>query len=409
MDVLRIMICGSVDDGKSTLVGRLFHDFGHIKEDHFTAIDRASKKQGLDKQNLAFFTDGLRSEVEQGITIDVAYRYLNFPDRRLIVADAPGHLQYTRNMVTACSQVDAVVLMMDASVGLKEQTIRHLNVATWMRIPKILLCVNKMDLVGFSKEVFETRVKETRALLKGYEKDGEFEAIPFCALEAYGIQSYEDTPLSWFKGVPLCEWLQHKAKIPSHESDALRLSVQGSILPKSSNSVSERRWMAVIHSGTLFHGQELFAARTQTKFTISKLWVKENEVQTATPSQAVFFQAKESVELPPGELCFDPSQAPPTSDRYETELFNLSVRSFQKGDRFLLRTLLTERLVVLESAVEIKPNERGEARLKLQSALSCDPKTDAFHSDASQFILISQPSGNTVAAGFFTKAIHEEN
>ena len=405
MDILRIMICGSVDDGKSTLVGKLFQDFGHIKDDHLLAIDRASKKQGLSTHNLALFTDGLKSEIEQGITIDVAYRYLNLPSLRIIVADAPGHLQYTRNMVTACSQVDAVILMMDASAGLKEQTLRHLSVAQWMNVPRILLCVNKMDLVNFSESVFLERVKETQTALGLTQEQPLLDAIPFCAVEGYGIRNFENTPLSWFQGNSLLDWLKSGTKNLNHSSDPLRISVQGSMIPKNSTSVSERRWFGVIHSGHLHQGQTLAfidPSGSQTEFKISNLWIKQDEAKTALPGDAIVFQIDQSIDLTSGELLFGIDHQLKISKKWKTEIFNLSAKKLIKGDRFLLRTSLSEQLIILEDLEkEIIPNEKGTAVLRLQKTLAADLKSKLNHTETSTFIFINPTDGNTVAAGFF--------
>src|SRR5437870_9639268 len=204
-ELLRLSTAGSVDDGKSTLIGRLLYETKSIFEDQLEALHRASRDQGLDRLNLALLTDGLRAEREQGITIDVAYRYFATPRRTFILADTPGHVQYTRNMVTGASSADLAVVLIDASRGVTEQSRRHLSIASLLRIPHFVVAVNKMDLVGYAEEVFERIKSEFKPFLSRLEVP-DLVFIPISALRGDNVVEHSAN-MPWYRGVPLLHHL----------------------------------------------------------------------------------------------------------------------------------------------------------------------------------------------------------
>lgn len=400
MDQLRMMVCGSVDDGKSTLVGRFFHELGQIKADQVATIEKASRVRGggaAGALNLAYFTDGLRSEVAQGITIDVAYRYLDMAGRRLVVADAPGHFEFTRNMVTACSQVDAVVLLMEAHSGVKEQTRRHLKIARWMKVPKVLVIVNKMDLCEFSEAVFQARQAEVEAEVGV----AEITVIPACATEGYGILSYAETPLSWFQGPSLLDWLK---RIPGSSvfGDArspLRLSVQG--------AASAPGWVwGVVHSGIVAKEDGLQSDGTEGLVQVQEIQIGDESVDQAGPGDPVFLKLDQPTL--PGMLLWTPEKGPQSAQKWRAEICLLLENQKVEGQAFWLRTLLSEKRVCVRAANEggtIVQNEVQEVILEFDEAVALDTRDFAPTGEPGRFVLLAQDTGHTIAAGFLVGAL----
>ncbi|MBL7715269.1 MAG: hypothetical protein JNL01_07340 [Bdellovibrionales bacterium] len=404
MDQLRIMVCGSVDDGKSTLVGRFFHELGQIKSDQVQTIEKASQKNATGREksgvvNLAYFTDGLRSEVENGITIDVAYRYLDMAGRRLVVADAPGHFEFTRNMVTACSQVDAVVLLLEGHSGLKEQTRRHLKIAQWMKIPRILAVVNKMDLCGFSQEIFLKRKQE----IESEAGMAEITVIPACALEGHGILSFAGSPLSWFRGPSLLDWLKQVpgSSVFGHEDASLRLSIQGRVLGAGSD---EAGTLAVIHSGRLQREDCLQTPEVSGLVQVLEIQIGDQVTNHALPGDPVFLKLDREVAA--GTLLTLPEKGPLSARRWKVEICPLLENLDLSGKEFWLRTLLAEKKVrVLPRATStpggFAQNEIQEAVLEFAEDFATDTRDFSGQGDLGRFVLLSLETGGTIAAGFF--------
>src|SRR5919201_992222 len=224
MDLLRFATAGSVDDGKSTLIGRLLLDSKAIFEDQLEAVEATSHSRGYDYTDLALLTDGLRSEREQGITIDVAYRYFATPTRKFIIADTPGHIQYTRNMVTGASTADVALILVDARKGVLEQSRRHALIASLLRIPHTVLCVNKMDLVGFDEGVFEAIASEFSALAERLELD-DASFVPISALHGDNVVERSER-MPWYQGPPLLRWLEDLQVAGDRNLDEVRFPVQ---------------------------------------------------------------------------------------------------------------------------------------------------------------------------------------
>ncbi|HEY5165569.1 MAG TPA: GTP-binding protein, partial [Acidimicrobiia bacterium] len=285
MDLLRFATAGSVDDGKSTLIGRLLYDSKAIFEDQLESVERTSRERGDEYTNLALLTDGLRAEREQGITIDVAYRYFATPKRKFIIADTPGHIQYTRNMVTGASTADLAIILVDARNGLVEQSRRHTFLATLLRVPHLVLCVNKMDLVGFSEDVFEEiRAEFTAFATKLNIPDLTF--IPVSALNGDNIVTRsENTP--WYDGPSLLHHLENVHVASDRNLVDVRFPVQYVIRPMSSTHPDYRGYAGQVAGGVLKPGDEVVVLPSGFTSRIAAIDTADGPVDEAYPPMSV--------------------------------------------------------------------------------------------------------------------------
>lgn len=299
MQLLRFTTAGSVDDGKSTLIGRLLYDSKSIFEDQLEAVEEASRSRGNEEVNLALLTDGLRAEREQGITIDVAYRYFATPKRKFIIADTPGHIQYTRNMVTGASTADLAVILVDARHGIMEQTVRHTYIASLLAIKQVVVCVNKMDLVDFSQEVFDKIVADYKSMSASIELDN-VTFIPISAkLGDNVVNKSENMP--WYTGKALLDFLE-TVQLPTEAEDRLRLPVQYVIRPISSKFPDFRGYAGRLAEGSLKVGDKVKVYPSEMTSTVTGIYLGEKELETAVTPESVDVTLADDIDISRGDV-----------------------------------------------------------------------------------------------------------
>jgi bifunctional enzyme CysN/CysC len=411
MDLLRIATAGSVDDGKSTLIGRLLYDSKALSDDVVAAVEDASRRQRSDYVNLALVTDGLRAEREQGITIDVAYRYFSTPVRKFILADTPGHVQYTRNMVTGASTADAALIMVDARNGVVEQSRRHAAIASLLGIDHIVVCVNKMDLVGHSEAVFAS-VRAAFTELMNRLGVTELTCIPMAALHGDNVVE-RSARMPWYTGPAL---LEHLERLPVREglnALPLRLPVQLVVRPHRTDMPDYRGYAGSIASGTLRVGQTVALLPSGRASTVTGITAPWGPVQEARVPDAVTVTLADDLDVGRGETLADPASPPPVALEHEAVLCWMDERApLRAGGVYRLKHgTRTVKVQVSELSARFNPasltgehsppalalNDIGQVRLRASAPLAADPYTANRATGA--FILISEATNATVAAG----------
>lgn len=361
MQLLRFTTAGSVDDGKSTLIGRLLYDSKSIFEDQLEAVEEASRSRGNEEVNLALLTDGLRAEREQGITIDVAYRYFATPKRKFIIADTPGHIQYTRNMVTGASTADLAVILVDARHGIMEQTIRHSYVASLLAIPELVVAVNKMDLVDFDREVFDGIVRDYREMLSKFGLH--FHGVNFIPMSAKDgdnvVSRSERTP--WYGGESLLEFLEN-VQLPSQAEDRMRLPVQYVIRPISSRFPDFRGYAGLLAEGAVRTGDRVRVYPGCMESEVTGIYIGDKQIDSAVAGQSVCLTLKDDIDISRGDIVVSTDGIQPgvTSD------FSVDVCWFRNsplvcGKRYTIRHATREVLGIvkeIEYKVDINTQER---------------------------------------------------
>jgi sulfate adenylyltransferase subunit 1 len=298
MDLLRFTTAGSVDDGKSTLIGRLLYDSKSIFEDQLDAVERASKQLGDHTVNLALLTDGLRAEREQGITIDVAYRYFATPKRKFIIADTPGHIQYTRNMVTGASTANLAIILVDARNGVVEQTCRHAFIASLLQIKHLVVCINKMDLVDYNEEVYN-KIKEDFDNFSSKLEIQDIRYIPISALKGDNVvEKSENTP--WFDGSTLLFTLENVHISSDYNFVDCRFPVQRVIRPQSAEYHDFRGYAGRIEGGVFKPGDEVLALPSGFTTTIKSIETMDGQIDEAFPPQNVVITLNDEIDISRG-------------------------------------------------------------------------------------------------------------
>jgi bifunctional enzyme CysN/CysC len=306
--LLRIATAGSVDDGKSTLIGRLLHDSKAILEDQLEHVVHTSERRGDGYVNLALLTDGLRAEREEGITIDVAYRYVATPRRKFIIADTPGHEQYTRNMVTGASTADASIVLVDARTGVRDQTRRHAYIASLLRIPHLVVCVNKMDLVGHDEHVFYDIVKELADWAARLQIP-DITFIPICALHGDNVVERSDA-MHWYHGPPLLHHLEHLATAPDRSFDAVRFPVQWVVRPFTNDHHDYRAYAGQLAGGVLRSRAEVLVLPSGRRTRIAAIDSYSRELPAALPCSSVALRLRDHLDISRGDMIVDPDRRP---------------------------------------------------------------------------------------------------
>ncbi|WP_406299878.1 GTP-binding protein [Embleya sp. NBC_00888] len=410
VDTLRFATAGSVDDGKSTLVGRLLHDSKSILADQLEAVEQASFDRGQHTPDLALLTDGLRAEREQGITIDVAYRYFATPRRRFILADTPGHVQYTRNMVTGASTAELAVVLIDARNGVVEQTRRHAAVAALLRVRHVVLAVNKMDLVNWSETVFAGIADEFTAYCAALGV-AEVTAIPVSALT--GDNVVEPTgKMHWYAGPTLLEHLETVPVTRDPDGDPTRFPVQYVIRPQTAELPDYRGYAGQIASGVLRVGDRVSTLPSGGTSTVEGIDALGEPVDTAWAPQSVTVRLADDLDISRGDLLAPEDTAPdPTRDVRGT-LCHLHDRPLVPGQRVLLRhTTRTVRAIVKEipsrlnlddlshrpAPGELVANDIGTVVLRTAEPIALDPYAHSRRTGS--FLLIDPIDGTTLSAG----------
>jgi len=335
MDLLRFITAGSVDDGKSTLIGRLLYDSKSILIDQLEAIEKQSRNKEDGEIDLALLTDGLRAEREQGITIDVAYKYFSTPTRKFIIADAPGHIQYTRNMVTGASNSDLIVILVDARSGVVEQTRRHSMIASLLQLPHVIVAINKMDLVNYSQDVYNNIVIEFAAVAKSLGlKDVTY--IPICALKGDNIVD-RSNKLGWYEGEPLLHLLEHvQVKNDINYTDA-RFPVQYIIRPQTEALHDYRGYAGKINSGLYRKGDAVVMLPSGLESTISTIEIGGKEVEEAYAPQSVVLHLTHDVDVSRGDVIVQKNNQPHHGQEVDVLLCWMANKPLAVGNKYLLQ------------------------------------------------------------------------
>jgi len=408
--LLRFITAGSVDDGKSTLIGRMLHDSKSIFEDQFSAISKTSEKRGMAAVDLSLLTDGLQAEREQGITIDVAYRYFATPKRKFIIGDTPGHEQYTRNMVTAASTANLVVILVDARKGVLVQTRRHTYLASLMGIPHIVLAVNKMDMVDYS----EARFNEICADYLDFATQLDLHNITCIPLSALiGDMLVErGNNLNWYQGATLMELLENIEIDYDLNTTDFRFPVQWVCRPQTEEYHDFRGYMGRIESGEISVGEEISILPSGRKTRIKQIITYDGNLQNAFAPQSVALTLEDEIDISRGDMFVKTSAHPPRVDKeFEAMLCWLSETPLDKNRKYLIKH--TTRVVksvfsridyrvdvnTLEQhpVASLSMNDIARVALKVQQPLVID----SYLSDhgTGSFIVIDEATNNTVAAG----------
>ena len=413
VDILRFNTCGSVDDGKSTLIGRLLYDSKNLMEDQIEALERSADITGGGQINLANLTDGLRAEREQGITIDVAYRYLATPKRKFIVADTPGHIQYTRNMVTGASTANLSVVLVDARQGVIEQSRRHTCIASLLRIPHLVIAVNKMDLVDWSEERFiEIRDQFEEFLPRLDMKDVKF--IPLSALTGDNVV-HPSPKTPWFTGPTLLGHLESVHIGSDWNLNGFRLPVQWVNRPNNPTDPrlhDFRGFSGQIAGGIVKVGQKVMAMPSGLVSRVKEIWTYDGPRQEAFCPQSITLVLEDDVDVSRGDMLIGPDNLPGASTELHAKVCWMHPRPLHRGRKYFLKhTTQTVQAVVTEiedrinvstfepepDAPELALNDIGEIRLKAAKPLIFDGY--ATNRLTGSFILIEQGTNATVAAG----------
>ncbi len=413
IDILRFNTCGSVDDGKSTLIGRLLYDSKSLMEDQIEALERSADITGGGQINLANLTDGLRAEREQGITIDVAYRYFATPRRKFIIADTPGHVQYTRNMVTGASNANLSIVLVDARLGVIEQSRRHTAIASLLRIPHLVVAVNKMDLVGWSEQrFFEIRAQFEEFLPRLDIKDVKF--IPLSALN--GDNVVDASPhTSWYVGPTLLGHLETVHIASDWNLQGFRLPVQWVNRPNNPTDASLhdfRGFSGQIAGGIVRVGQKVLTLPAGVVTTVKEIWTYDGKVKEAFCPQSVTLVLADDIDISRGSMIIGADYLPGCTTELHAEICWMHPRPLQAGKKYFLKhtthtvqvivTELVNQLNVATLETEDQPealamNAIGEIRLRTAKPIVFDGY--GTNRLTGSFILIEQGTNATVAAG----------
>ncbi|KFF28213.1 sulfate adenylyltransferase subunit 1 [Chryseobacterium vrystaatense] len=408
MDILRFITAGSVDDGKSTLIGRLLYDSKSILQDQLEVLEKHSKNKNEDGVDLALLTDGLRAEREQGITIDVAYRYFSTSKRKFIIADAPGHVQYTRNMITGASNSDLMVILIDARKGVIEQTRRHSIIASLLQLKKVAVAINKMDMVDYSEDVFETIKADYSKMAEGLGLN-DVTYFPISALKGDNIVSLSSTT-GWYQGSSLLDYLEEVQLDEVHNSGS-RFQVQYVIRPQTEELHDYRGYAGQIISGSFQKGDKIAILPAGIITEISSIEVNGTEVQETSEGQPAVIQIKEDIDISRGDLFASAEELPSVEKEVEVLLCWLDHKSLQPGNKYLIQHHSRQlRAVVKQVDYKINVNtleqETVEGEIKLNEIAKVVIKTaqplvfDDFISNkkTGSAILVDETSNATVAA-----------
>lgn len=335
MDLLRFITAGSVDDGKSTLIGRLLYDSKNILVDQLEALEKSTKNRTDGSVDLALLTDGLRAEREQGITIDVAYRYFTTPKRKFIIADAPGHVQYTRNMITGASNANLIIILIDARQGVVEQTRRHSIIASLLKIPHVVVAINKMDLVEYSQDVFNNIVIDYADVAKQLGLT-DITYIPISALNGDNIVDRSER-INWYEGKPLLEFLEEVEIDHDINLEDARFQVQFVIRPQTEELHDYRGYAGKVISGIYKKGDKVKVLPAGIDSTISKLEVGGKEVNEVFAPQSVTIQLADDIDISRGDAIAKADNLPQVSNELEVLLCWLDDKPLQSGNKYFLQ------------------------------------------------------------------------
>ena len=415
LDLLRFMTAGSVDDGKSTLIGRLLYDSKQVLDDQLEHVAEVSRRRGETELDLALLTDGLRAEREQGITIDVAYRYFKTPARRFIIADCPGHQQYTRNMVTGASTADLAIVLLDARKGALEQSKRHIFISALLGIPHVVVAVNKMDLVDYDQERFEEIVADFAPFI---DKLGvnDYVEIPISALRGDNVV-HRSERMPWYKGSQLLAHLEqvevsydHPDKVPA------RFPVQWVIRTGGSRG-EYRGYAGQIASGSLREGEEVVVLPAGQRTRIAAIDTYDGELQEAVAPLSVTLRLEDDLEVARGAMICAVAEPPAVSRELEADVCWLTSEPLRAGSRYVIKHTTCSAIARIEGLIdrvevdtferepepsELKLNDIGRVALRTSEPIAFDPYS--HNRRTGSFILIDEATNATAGAGMITEA-----
>ena len=347
-ELLRFTTAGSVDDGKSTLIGRLLYDSKSIHQDQYEAIERVSARRGEENVNLALLTDGLKSEREQGITIDVAYRYFSTPKRKFIIADTPGHIQYTRNMVTGASTANVALILIDARHGVIEQTRRHAIIASLLQIPHVVVCINKMDLVDYSNVVYDS-IKEDFSEFASKLDVRDVDFIPISALKGDNVVNRSEN-MDWYEGMTLMYYLENVHIASDHNLIDVRFPVQFVVRPYNDEFHDFRGYAGRVAGGIIKKGDEVLLLPSGFTTKVKSILAPKGEVNEAFPPQSVTITLEEDLDLSRGDMIVRVNNKPEVSQDIELMIcwFDNSKPLVSKGKYIVKHTTQDVRCVIKE-------------------------------------------------------------
>jgi bifunctional enzyme CysN/CysC len=409
-ELVRFATAGSVDDGKSTLIGRLLYDTKSIFEDQLEHVEQTSKRRGDTYVNLALLTDGLRAEREQGITIDVAYRYFHTPRRKFIIADTPGHEQYTRNMVTGASTADLALILIDARKGVVEQSRRHAFIASLLRIPHLVVCVNKMDLVDFDEEVFEAISSE----FAGWAAKLDVHDVTFIPIAALHGDNVVDRSkrMNWYEGPPLLYHLEHVHVASDRNLQDPRFPVQWVVRPMSDEHHDYRGYAGEVASGVFRTGDEVVVLPSGRTSRIAAIDTFEGGLDEAYPPLSVTIRLEDDVDVSRGDMICRAHNQPREARQIDAMVCWMSERPLSKAGRYRIKHTARTALAKVdevryridvnslhrhEDAEGLALNEIGRLSLRLSSPLLVDEYRR--NRATGSFILIDESTNDTVGAG----------
>ncbi len=412
MDLLRFTTAGSVDDGKSTLIGRLFHDTKSIFEDQLEAIERSSKQRGDEHVNLALLTDGLRAEREQGITIDVAYRYFATPKRKFIIADTPGHIQYTRNMVTGASTANLALILVDARNGVIEQTKRHTFIADLLGIKHVAVCINKMDLVDYDQAAYEKILNQFTDFASRLENVTDLTFIPISALKGDNVVERSEN-MPWYKGAPLLYHLENVYVGSDFNHIDARFPVQWVIRPHSDKHHDFRGFGGRVAGGVFKKGDEVVVLPSGFTTKIKSILQSEKEVDEAFYPQSVTILLEDEIDVSRGDMLVKPNNQPNISQDLDARICWFSgTKKLSQGTKCLFRQTTKEAQAIVsainykvdvnslrknEEDLEFSMNDVGRVKLRVSQPIFYD--TYRRNRNTGSFILVDPFTNETLAAG----------
>lgn len=408
-ELLRFITAGSVDDGKSTLIGRLLHDSKSIFEDQLSAIAKTSNKRGMEKVDLSLLTDGLQAEREQGITIDVAYRYFTTPRRKFIIADTPGHEQYTRNMVTGASTANLAIILIDARKGVLTQSRRHAYLASLVGIPHLVVAINKMDLVGYSQDIFKQIRSEFDAFLQALGLRS-VEYIPMSALAGDMVVERGDN-LGWYSGKPLLDYLETINIEHDINTQDFRFPVQWVSRPQTEAMHDFRGYMGRIESGSIKVGDPVTVLPSGLTSRVREILFYNDTLETAFAPQSITLTIEDQLDISRGDMLINGGEQPRVTREFDAMLCWLSEQAFDPGRKYIVKhtARMVKGLVARidyrvdintmshEVANTLAMNDIVRIGIKVQQPLVIDDYTK--NRGTGCFILIDEISNNTVAAG----------
>lgn len=415
MDLLRFSTAGSVDDGKSTLIGRLLYDSKSIFEDQMEAIEKTSKNTGEEGVNLALLTDGLRAEREQKITIDVAYRYFATPKRKFIIADTPGHIQYTRNMVTGASTADLAIILVDARKGVLTQSKRHSFIASLLQIPHMVVAVNKMDLVDYSADRFNEIVDDFKKFAQKLEID-DITFIPISALKGDNIVNKSEH-MAWYNGSTLLHTLENVNVGSRRNMIDFRFPVQYVVRPNQ----NFRGFAGTVASGTIRVGEEITVLPSRFKSKVKEVWQYDQRLEEANSGEAVVITIEDEIDISRGDMLVRSGNLPSVNQEFEAFVCWMNEQAMEPGKSYYIQHTTRMAMAIpdkvrykidvdtlhREQTDTLQLNEIGRVRIKVSQPIFSDPYK--INNATGSFILIDPASNVTVGAGMIRAIYTDEN